>query len=383
MRTKLTTHFIASAAAEAGAERTIHWDADLPGFGLQITSSGHKSYVVQYRHLGESRRMAISANLRLAEARKQAKAILGEVAKGHDVLEERRQKEAAAENTLTNVCENFFKRNKHLRSMPEQQRQLRRLIFPALGSKQLGDVKRSDLVRLLDKIEDQNGASTADHCLSYLSRVFSWQASRSDDFRSPIVRGMKRLNGNHARTRILTDDEIRKIWSATSNIKSAFDPLVRFLLLTATRRNEAAQMRRSELDGDVWVVPGARYKTGHDHVVPLSKAAQQIVAAMPVIDGGDFVFTNDGRRAAGGFSKFKARLDAESGTTGWTLHDLRRTARSIMSRIGISSDHAERCLGHVIGGVRGIYDRHAFLDEKRIAFEALAAEIDAIVRGKR
>jgi integrase len=375
MRIKLTPAFIASAKAEPDAERTIYWDDDLPGFGLQVTSSGHKSFVVQYRSGRQSRRMKISATLKLAEARKQAKAKLGEVAKGHDPLAERRQKEAATENSLAAVCENYFRRNK-LRTMNERQRHLRRLVYPALGSKPLGDVKRGDLVKLLDKIEDRNGPSMADHILAYLSRVFSWQASRSDDFRSPIVRGMKR-NGNHARTRILSDAEIQRVWRAAGTMGNAFGPLVRFLLLTATRRNEAARMRRSELDGDVWTIPAARYKGNHNHTVPLSRAASAIIDAMPIIDGSDWVFTNNGRQPTG-FSTAKAKLDQESGTSGWTLHDLRRTARSLMSRIGVPTDHAERCLGHVIGGVRGVYDRHEFLDEKRDAFERLAAEIERI-----
>jgi integrase len=294
MRTKLTPAFIASAKAEPDADRTIYWDDDLPGFGPQVTSSGHKSFVVQYRSGRQSRRMKISATLKLGEARKQARAKLGEVAKGHDPLAERRQKEAAAENTLQSVCENYFRRNK-LRTMNERQRALQRLVYPALGSKQLNDVKRSDIVRLLDRIEDENGASMADHTLAYLSRVFSWQAGRLDDFRSPIVRGMKR-NGNYARTRILTDDEIRKVWAATTVIGTAFGPLVRLLLLTATRRDEARRMKHSEVDGDTWTIPASRHKGNHDHAVPLSKAAKAVLDSMPVIDNSDVIFTNDGWR---------------------------------------------------------------------------------------
>ena len=83
----------------------------------------------------------------------------------------------------------------------------------------------------------------------------------------------------------------------------------------------------------------------------------------------------------GGFAQFKRRFDDASGTKGWALHDCRRTARSLMSRAGVATDHAERCLGHVIGGVRGVYDRHEYHREKAQAFEALAALIDRIVSG--
>jgi integrase len=381
MRTRLTPAFVASAKAEDGKERSIFWDDDLSGFGLLVTANGAKSFVVQYRNnKRQSRRMTISADLKLGEARKQARGIFGQVAKDSDPLAERRQRIAAATNTLQSVCEMYFAREgKKLRTGEEQAKQLRRLVYPLLGSKQIEDVKRSDIVRLLDRIEDENGASMADHVLAYLRRIFNWHASRADDYRSPITRGMKRLNGNQARSRILTDDEIRKVWAATGEMKNAFGPLVRFLLLSAARRNEGRYMRRSELDTGIWTIPGSRYKTGIDFALPLSGAAQSIVEALPAINDSDLVFTNDGVRASGGFTKFKRRLDKESGTSGWTLHDLRRTARSLMSRAGVSADVAEMCLGHVLPGVRGVYDRHSYLDEKRRAFEALAALIERIL----
>ena len=91
------------------------------------------------------------------------------------------------------------------------------------------------------------------------------------------------------------------------------------------------------------------------------------------------MFTSRGRVALSGLSGRKAEFDRLCGVSGWTLHDLRRTARSLMSRAGVNSDHAERCLGHVIGGVRGTYDRHEYYEEKRHAFEALAAQIERIL----
>ncbi|MGA8699441.1 MAG: integrase arm-type DNA-binding domain-containing protein [Xanthobacteraceae bacterium] len=381
MRIKLTPSFVSGAEAQPNDERTIYWDADLPGFGLCVTRNGAKSFVCQYRAGKRSRRLAIRATLRLSEARREAKAVLGRVAKGGDPLTERRKVEGAAVNTLQSICEIYFKREgKKLRTIAERQKTLRRLVYPVLGSKQVDDVRRSDITRLLDRIEDCNGAVMADHTLAYLRRVLNWHATRSDEFRTPITRGMARTKpAERTRDRILTDDEIRAIWAATGEMRNAFGPLVRFTLLTATRRDEAAEMPRSELVGDIWTIPAERAKGKHDVVVPLSKVAQAILNALPVIGDGKLVFTHDGRRPVGGFSKFKARLDQQSGTAGWRLHDLRRTARSLMSRAGVSADIAERCLGHVIGGVRGVYDRHEYLAEKRQAFEALAAQVDTII----
>jgi integrase len=201
-----------------------------------------------------------------------------------------------------------------------------------------------------------------------------FHASRSDDFRSPIVRGMGRGSGQ-ARSRILDDDELRAIWKATADYP-VFGLLLRFILLTATRRHEAGQMTWAEIDGGIWIIPAARYKTKIDHVIPLSQMA---LSVLPPERGGEFVFSANGRQAIGNYTGHKQAIDQISGVSGYVIHDLRRTARSLMSRAGVASDHAERCLGHVIGGVRGVYDRHEYLDEKAKAFEALATQIDLII----
>jgi integrase len=385
LRTNLSPAFVARAKAEAGAERSIYWDDDLSGFGLVVTSAGHKSFVCQYRANGRSRRISIKATLRLGEARKEARAILGRVAKGGDPLMERRKKEAAATDTLQSICESYFAREgKKLRTIGERQVTLARLVYPRLGSRQIDDIRRSEIVRLLDRIEDENGPVMADRTLAYLRRVFTWHAGRSDDFRSPIVRGMTRTKpAERARERILSDDEIKKVWAAAKVTNNGYGPLVQFILLTATRKNESAHMRRSEISGDIWTIPALRNKSKKDHVVPLSKAAQSVLSTLPVIGDGHLVFTHDGKRPIGGFSRYKKRLDQVSGVIGWTVHDLRRTARSLMSRAGVNADVGERCLGHIINGVRGVYDRHSFAEEKRLAFEALAKEIKRILGGAR
>jgi len=392
MRSKLTPAFAAKAEATPGRGRTTYWDAGMPGFGLMVTANGHRSYVVQYRAAGRSRRMHLKTGLTLTAARREAKAILGTVAKGGDPLTARRKAERAQNDTLKAIVDEYLAREGgRLRTIVERRRSLQRHVLPKLGERQIADISRTDIVRLLDRVADKSGAPMADHVLAYLRRVMTWRAARSDDFRSPIRRGMARTRpGQRRRQRVLSDDELKGVWWAAEGSPSAFGYLVHFLLLTATRRTEAAAMRRSEVIGDEWIIPQARYKTGLELVIPLSSAAQAVLASVPKIGTSGFVFTTDGKRPISGFSKFKRKFDAkvlaelrtanpEAELPRWTLHDLRRTARSLMSRAGVSSDHAERCLGYVLPGIRGTYDRHEYLSEKRCAFETLATLIQRIV----
>ena len=167
---------------------------------------------------------------------------------------------------------------------------------------------------------------------------------------------------------------------------------VKLLLLTAQRRDEVAHMARSKINGDgVWTIPAERYKTGKPNLVPLSAAALEVIEAQPVYMKCDLVFTTTGKNPFSGFSKSKRHLDelmieamceVEAEVVelpDWRLHDLRRTAKTLMMRAGVRPDISERVLGHVIPGVEGVYDRHSYLDEKHDALEKLAAIINQIV----
>jgi integrase len=382
MQHKLNPAFIAKAKPAPGAERTLYWDSALPGFGLMTTANGHKSYVVQYRAGRVSRRMTLKANLSLAEARREAKGIMGAVAKGGDPLQEAREARAAEANTLAAVAAEYLTRearNLGKRTLAGKKFTFRRYVFPRLGQRPIDAIKRSEIVRLLDRIEDDHGPTAAHHALAALRRLMSWHAARDDDFKSPIVHGMGRIKPKErARQRILTDDELRSVWKA-AEAPGPFPALVKLLLLTAARRTEAAAMTWDEFDGTDWALPASRNKAKFELVRPLSKAAQDVLSSLPRINNCRFVFSTNGRTPISGYSKFKATFDKMCGVTGWTLHDLRRTARSLMSRAGVDADHAERALGHVVPGVRGVYDRHSFYEEKQRAFNALAAQIECIV----
>jgi integrase len=360
-------------------------DPGARGLYVVVQPSGRKGFAVRYRFFGQPRKLTLPAGITLAAARKLAADAMYEVSQGRDPADERKAEvekaERARADTLRSVVEEYLAREgKRLRTIDQRKRIFEQLIYPVLGSgRQIGSIKRKDIIRLLDHIEDKHGTRTADYALACLSRLFNWHAVRDDEFTSPIVRGMRRQNAKqHARTRVLSDDELRRVWAAAS-AEGPFPAYIKFLLLTSARRTEAAAITWAEIGGGDWILPAARNKTGVDLVRPLSKVAQEILAARPHIVGCPFVFTSDGRNALGGFSRQKQKFDVACGVTDWTIHDLRRTARSLMSRAGVSPDHAERCLGHVIGGVRETYDRHAYHTEKEKAFEALATQIERIV----
>jgi integrase len=272
----------------------------------------------------------------LAQARSRAMEVKAAVETGQPI----------GADTLQAICEEYQRREGHrLRTAKDRQQILERHVYPAMGSRPIADIKRSEIVRLLDRIEDRSGQRMADVTLALVGRIMNWHAARSDEFRSPIVRGMARGTAK-PRERILTDDELRAIWTVPvigAEREAVFARLVRFLLLTATRRNEVAHARHDEIKGGDWLIPAARFKTGIDHLVLLSRAALDLING-----AGEFIFTT-GARPLGSMGKRKEEFDRACGVTDWRLHDLRRTARSLMSRAGVNADIAERCLGLALG----------------------------------
>jgi integrase len=357
------------------------------GLSVIVQPSGAKSFAVRYRFGGRTRKLTLSGGLSLAAAHRATADALYKVEQGIDPAVARQQQKQkqrlAAAATFAAVAAEYLRREgKTLRSVEHRRSTLDRLVIPVIGDRPIGDIRRSEIVRLLDQVEERSGPSSADDCLAFIRKICNWHATRSDDFRTPIIRGMARTKpSERARSRILNDDELRAVWkTAAVEPQHTFTALLQFLLLTASRRNEARNMTWAEVDGrGDWTLPAARNKTKVDLVRPLSDAALALLKRRPRIDASPFVFSSNGRRPIGGLERYKKRFDKACGVTGWTLHDLRRTARSLMSRAGVSPDHAERCLGHVIGGVRATYDRHEYHAEKRDAYAALAAQIDRIV----
>jgi integrase len=427
MRQKLTPAFVLAPPVPTKG-RIVYWDTAQRGFGLRVTSTGHKSYVVQYRagggRTGTDRVATIPATLKLDDARKEAKKIAGDVAKGHDpVAEKREEQEArklAAGSTAKAIFESYFAIecgmvrdengkatfNGHLRSAPWQMRYVfEPLVYPKIGDIQVNKLRRSQIVTMLDQIAGDNGPVMADRTLAHVRKVLNWYAARTDDFSSPIVKGMaKTKSKERAGKRVLADDEIRDIWTVCEtggkDLPDAFCRFQRCLFLAASRRTEAAAMcwfemeslARDDYKGDAWTCPGARMKGKLDHLVPMTAALRELIGARPKDwRKRPYVFsTTGGKRPFSGYSKAKAALDRELAALRkregrqlmrpWTMQrDVRRTARTLLTRVGVPSEFAERVVAHEIPGVEGVYNRYEYVAEKHDALTKLAALIDRIV----
>jgi integrase len=397
-----------TAIAIANLKSRVHRyeisDAGCQGLRVVVFPSRRKSFVLRYRFRGLQRKLTLGpcmiehngegepaeapeqdTPLSLAAARELAAKALRQAKSGNDpaaAKQQRKREQRAAEgDTLGNLAQEYLRRvGPRLRTVSQRKSDLDLICASVLGRVPLDQIKRGQFVRELDRIADDNGPVRSDRVLSALKTLLSWHAGRSD-YVSVLGRGGRRTSiRERARTRILDDAELRKVWIAAEQDTTPFGPFLRFTLLTATRRGESAGLHRMELSegGTVWVVPAARYKSKRDTLIPLSKAAQQIIAGQPV--RGPYVFGVDGSRPLGGFNDRKKNLDARSGVSGYGLHDLRRSARTLLSRAGVAADIAEMCLGHAFVGVRGVYDRFQYIDEKREAFEALAQMVERLVR---
>ena len=303
---------------------------------------------------------------------------------GVDPIAERGKARIAAEantrDTLRNVAEQYLKREgAKLRSLKIRRRIFERLIFPSLGGRPISSIKRSEIVRLLDHVEDHHGATTAQHTLAALRRLCNWYASRDDDFISPIVRNMGRIKlADHARKRILSDDELRAVWQAAGAIPACS---ARWCASYCSRRHGEQKPRSCDGTSSRAQIgcchPGATRRRSK-LVRPLSAAAQSILASIPRISGCDYVFTYTGRGPITGFSTGKNAMDRGSEVSDWTLHDLRRT-RAASCPVPASTRTLPSGASATSFRAYAAFTMDQYRAEMLHAFEALSAQIERIL----
>ncbi|HEY3222625.1 MAG TPA: site-specific integrase [Pseudolabrys sp.] len=376
MRKTLTDKGV--AALKSRASRYAFPDPELRGLYVRVQPSGAKSFVTVARDpYGKQVWTTIGAAdvLGVDEARDLAREAIKRVRQGLPAIEP----PPARPDSFKAVAENWLKRHvaaKRFRSEYEIRRVLERYVYPHWGNRDFISIKRSDISTLLDHVEDNHGAQQADKVLSVARGIANWFAGRDDDYVSPFVRGMRRHSG--ARTRVLEDDELPVIWK-TAEGNGQFGAIVRLLLLTGQRREKVNSMKWADLADGVWTIATVEREKNNAGSLALPAQALAIIQAQPRVGENPYVFAGRGNGAYD-ISQSKAPFDRKlPKMPHWTLHDLRRTSRSLMSRAGVRPDIAERVMGHAIAGIEGVYDRHSYREEKADALRRLAMLVDGIV----
>jgi integrase len=360
----------------------FHPDPELPKHGVRVRPTGPGSYTVIVRDAyGKQRWVKIgsTAEMKIEEARERARVVISRVRQGLDPFDPPPVKP----DTVADVIATYLKRHveaRGLRTGDEVRRVLAAYVLPHWRDRVFAEVRRSDVAKLLDAVEDKHGPWVADHTLAALRGVASWYAGRNDDYQLPFTRNMQRVPKEaRKRSRILSDDELRRVWQAASET-GTFGALIKLLLLTGQRREKVVTMCWPDVSPDgVWTIRTAPREKGNPGTLLLPQVALDIIRAQPRFASNAHVFAGIGPGATNNFGRCKKSLDEAADVTGWTLHDLRRTARSLLSRAGVRPDIAERVLGHAVAGVEGVYDRHPYHDEKADALRRLAALVELII----
>lgn len=371
-----------------------YYDTIVPRLVLRVNRGGTKAWHVLFYENGKPRTHQLNRYpyLKVREAREQARLFLGNPQKALAQVDA---------GSFADVAANWIKRHVDgnpnadpprppLRSKPEIVRCLKKYVLPRWSAKPFAEITRRDVINLLDEIEDNNGPVQADQVLAHISSICAWYQSRNDDYVSPIVKGMKRSKqSDRARARVLDDPELRAVWKAASAC-GIFGALVQVLLLTGQRLGKVSGMQHEDVADGVWTIRTEKREKGNAGSLRLPPLALDIINALPRVAGNPHVFV--GGRSGKPLSSFtdgKAALDRAvrearakdklADLPRWTLHDLRRTARTLMERADVRPDIGERVLGHRISGVEGTYRRWRYDDEKADALVKLAALIERVV----
>jgi integrase len=373
-RKRLTDAMVASL--QPRVTRYTCADPELPCHYVRVQPSGAKTFAVVTGSGSKWHTIGPVGLYSIDDSRERARKIIRAAREGR-----------ATPDSFLAVADAWFEMHvvsKGLRSKNEITRFVARLKREWAG-RDFITIKRGDLAKFLDKMEKQHGKRQADYALAVFRGMANWYAKRHDEYLSPIVRGMNRVDKASAkRARILDDDELRAVWKQ-AEANGVFGALIRMLLLTAQRRDKVASMRWADVSVDgTWTITSEAREKGNAGELVLPSAAVEVIRAQPRYDENEFVLAGRGKTHFNGYSKAKQAFDLKVAAAGhdlpqWQLHDLRRTARSLMSRAGIRPDVAERVLGHAILGVEGVYDRHSYRDEKAHALKALASLIGIIV----
>lgn len=348
---------------------SLLWDQSLVGFGVR-KQLRHPHYVVRYRHEGKQRLVTIGRHGAWTPetARRKAQELLGVVASGID------PNAPANGDSFGTILDRYLARKQTTlrpRSLVEVTRHLRQHALP-LHSLKLEEIDRRQIAEVLASVEEGSGLSARNRVRASLSAFWHWLITEGLAETNP-VQGTAKASEGRGRDRVLSPDEIRKVWAVAGD--DDLGRIVKLLLLTGQRRNEIANLDWAEvnLTDNVIVFSPNRTKNAREHTLPLSNQALALLGSK----GNGRVFANHGQQ----WSWDKAKLDARAGIGHWTLHDLRRTAVTCMNEIGVLPHVVEAVVNHVSGakaGIAGRYNHSRLIEPMRDALQRWADKLDQI-----
>jgi integrase len=340
-----------------------------------------------YRSGGRLRRLTLGTypTLSLADARQQAMAARHTVALGGDPAGEKQALRTTP--TVTDLATQYLEiyAKVHKKTWRDDARLLAKEVLPVWGTRKAYEIRRRDVIALLDHLVERGAPVQANRILALVRKLFNWAISRELIEANPCLQ-VQTPSKAHQRDRVLSDDEIRTVWTACDQLGSLYASYFRLLLLTAQRGGELRTMRWEGVDLATgwWTIPAQQTKNGLAHRVPLSPPAQTILHALQATpQASPWVFPSPRwpQQQPCRVKHIAVRLVACARVT-FIPHDLRRTAASHMTSMGIPRLVVAKILNHVEPGVTRIYDRHSYDAEKRQALEVWGRKVMALVTGE-
>jgi integrase len=369
---------LAALKVPAGKSERLEWDDTLPSFGVRIRSGGSHTWIIQYRIAGQTRRGSLGdvRKLDLVAARKIARQWfarieLGIDPKAQDKPQLRLGKAVALYISAKDATWRPSTRTQVKRNLEQYAKPLHDIA--------ISDLTRADVAARLTALTQERGVIAGQKLRAHLAALFSWCVGQGIAESNPVVGTHDPAADRPSRDRVLSDSELAGVWNACQD--DDFGRIVRLLILTGCRREEIGGLRWDEISDGVLTIPGSRTKNHATLVLPLPQAALDILPERR--EGSSFVFGNH----EGGFVNWsynKRSLEARLPRTmgGWTLHDLRRTRRTGLGRLGVAPHVAELVVNHVKTGMTAVYDKHTYGQEIGRALKLWSAHVAGVIEGQ-
>jgi integrase len=410
---KLTDRFLSSFRVEPPRKDRLAFDTECPGLGVRATARGTHSFIVQWTDPATKRKVrepiGVWGSITIEQARTAARARLGDVAKGVDIVADRRRRKAEAEaERLENMLsvETLFADWTKLHLVDRRPRYAKeavralKLAFRDYLKRPAARLERESVVAEIDKLRKRKKFSTADRVIAYGRACYSWAQKRGKVTGNPFL-SLPISSARTQRDHVLDDATTWDAFDAAETLGDPFGPFYQVAILTLQRRSEVAGMRWSEIskDSKKWTIPGPRMKNGRPHDVHLTQAALDVLERIPVQKDVDLVFSTTGTTPISGFTKAKRELDGAivklrkktaeqvgakaADLIPWRLHDVRRTGVSKLASLGFDSIVVDKLLAHQpakLQGVASVYQRHDFAAERARALDVWAAHVTGLRR---